>query len=122
VFALRFLDHVPDGDRAEDQIDRFGPLLEADGTIPVPGGIEDEAVTPLTLSPDRGSRSRRLFTDAQIAADLDRIEAAQLDDGGWDFDFLHWSAGQALDWRSSLTVTNLLRLHEHHRIALAPAS
>ncbi|MBO9523491.1 MAG: hypothetical protein J7518_18325 [Nocardioidaceae bacterium] len=120
VFALRFLDAVPDADRAAAQVDRFRALVEADGAMPVPGGIEGEAVTPLTLSPRRGARSRRMFTPEQIAADLDRVEAEQLEDGGWDFDFLHWSAGQALDWRSSFTVSNLLRLHEHGRISLVP--
>jgi hypothetical protein len=86
--------------------------------MPVPGGIEGETVTPLTLSPHPGARSRRLFTPAQIAADLDRLEQTQLDDGGWDFDFLHWSPGQTLDWRSSLTVTNLHHLAAHHRLTL----
>lgn len=55
----------------------------------------------------------------QVAADLDRIEGQQLEDGGWDFAFLHWSPGQALDWRGSLTVSNLKRLHDHGRIELA---
>lgn len=122
VFALRFLDHVPDADRAIRVVERFRPLLQQDGSMPVPGGIEGEAVTPLTLSPQPGTRSRQLFTTAQIAADLDRLEREQFDDGGWDFGFLHWSDGQALDWRGSFTVSNLLHLHKHNRITLAPAA
>jgi hypothetical protein len=122
VFALRFLDSVPDADRALALIERLRPLLDEDGSMPVPGGVEGEAVTPLNLSPQPGARSRHLFTTAQIAADLDRLQQGQLEDGGWDFDFLHWSAGQALDWRGSFTVSNLLHLLEHDRITLASAA
>ncbi|SBW27061.1 hypothetical protein FDG2_5140 [Candidatus Protofrankia californiensis] len=122
VFALRFLDAVPDADRACGVIDRLRSLPDEMGCIPVPGGLDDERVTPLDLSPQPGARSRRLFTSVQIAADLDRVERTQLDDGGWDFDFLHWSAGQALDWRGSATVSNLQRLLRHDRITLQPAA
>lgn len=116
VFALRFLDAVPDRARASAAIDRFGPLLDQDGGMPVPGGIEGEHVTALDLSPHPGSLSRRPFTAAQIDAQLDRLASEQLDDGGWDFDFLHWSPGQALDWRGSVTVSNLRLLHDHGRL------
>src|SRR5829696_9134874 len=62
--------------------------IDADGSIPVPGGTENERLTPLALSERPGSRSRALFTDGQIEADLDRLEAGQRDDGGWTFDWL----------------------------------
>ena len=117
VFGLRFLYAAPDADRALGIIDRLRPLLDEDGCIPVAGGMDGERVTPLDLSGQPGSRSRSLFTEAQIAADLDRLEREQLDDGGWDFDFLHWSAGQANDWRGSYTVSNLRRLLHHGRIS-----
>ncbi|MDT3445122.1 hypothetical protein [Pseudofrankia sp. BMG5.37] len=122
VFALRFLDAVPDHDRACAAIERLKPLLDADGCIPVPGGIEGERVTPLDLSPQPGTRSRGLFSTEQIAADLDRLETDQLDDGAWDFDWLHWSPGQALDWRGSITVSTLQRLHDHDRVQVAPTA
>lgn len=122
VFALRFLDAVPGHERACAAIDRFGTLLDEDGCIPVPGGIEGEHVNPLDLSPRAGSRSRRLFGTGQIAADLNRLETRQLEDGGWDFDFLHWSPGQVLDWRGSFTVNALHRLRDHGRIQLAPTA
>jgi EmrB/QacA subfamily drug resistance transporter len=100
----------------------LGFAIFEDGCIPVPGGIEGEHVNPLDLSPHPGSRSRRLFDTGQIAADLKRLETHQLEDGGWDFDFLHWSPGQALDWRGSFTVNALCRLHEHGRIQLPPTA
>lgn len=114
-FALRFLDAAPDDDRARAVLDTLRPLLDDAGCMPVAGGIEGEQVTPLALSPEVGSRSRTLFTDEQVDADLDRLQGEQLDDGGWDFDFLHWSPGQALDWRGSFTVSNLRQLRDHGR-------
>ncbi|WP_109507794.1 hypothetical protein [Nocardioides speluncae] len=119
VFALRFLDAVPDADRAGAVLDSLRPLLDDAGCMPVPGGVEGEQVTPLALSPEPGSRSRTLFTGEQVAADLDRLQREQLDDGGWDFDFLHWSPGQALDWRGSFTVSNLRQLEQHGRISFS---
>lgn len=118
VFGLRFLDAAPDADRALGIIDRLRPLLDDDGCIPVAGGLEGERVRPLELSSLPGSRSRAMFTEDQLAADLDRLEGEQLDDGGWEFDFLHWSSGQANDWRGSCTVSNLRRLLQHDRMMM----
>lgn len=117
-FALGFLDRVPDPRRAEEAVQGLRSHLRPDGSVPVPGGIEGEQVTPLDLSSRPGRRSRALFTDAQIDADLDRIAAGQLDDGGWDFEFLHWSPGQSVEWRGLSTVMALDTLAAHGRIDL----
>ena len=85
-FALDFLDMVPDDARAGTAIDDVRVLIDADGSISVPGGTANERLTPLTLSPRPGARSRTLFTDDQLNADLDRLERGQEDDGGWTFD------------------------------------
>jgi hypothetical protein len=119
-FALDFLDHVPDQARAQAAIERIRPALRADGSLPVPGGVEDEHLTPLGLSGRPGRRSRALFTDAQIEADLDTLEAGQQPDGGWTFDFLAWSPGQSAEWRGIVTVGALATLDAHGRIKLAP--
>lgn len=115
-FALQFLDSVPDDDRAAAAIERLGSRLDADGTIAVPGGTEDERLTPLVLSERPGSRSRALFTEAQIERDLDALEQRQQDDGGWTFDWLAWSPGQTVEWRGALTVHALAALASHGRI------
>jgi hypothetical protein len=117
-FALDFLDAVPDQARADAAIQRLRPLIAADGSIPVPGGTENERLTPLTLAPRARGRSRALFTDDQITADLDRVEQGQQDDGGWTFDWLAWSPGQSVEWRGILTLRALTTLAGHHRIEL----
>jgi outer membrane biogenesis lipoprotein LolB len=57
-----------------------------------------------------------LFTDDQIDADLDRLEAGQQEDGGWTVDFLQWSPGQALEWRGIATVNALAVLRANGRL------
>ncbi|MFC5730988.1 MULTISPECIES: hypothetical protein [Nocardioides] len=112
-FALQFLDSVPNPVRASSAVERLRAAIRADGTVPVEGGIEDEKIAPLDLSPFPGAPSRSLFTDEQVSNDLDRLEAGQLDDGGWDFDFLHWSPAQSVEWRGLATIhaVSTLRLH-----------
>jgi hypothetical protein len=113
--ALAFLDAAPDGARASAAIEQIRPMLGEHGTLPVPGGIEGEVLTPLTLSGRPGARSRALFTDAQIALELDRLELEQQEDGGWTFDWLAWSPGQSLEWRGIVTVDALRTLIAHGR-------
>jgi hypothetical protein len=116
-FGLAFLDAVPDEARAVAAIDRLRPLLDADGSLPVPDGVDDERLMPLSLSPRPGARSRALFTAQQIEHDLDRIEREQQDDGGWTFDWLGWSEGQSVEWRGIVTLLALATLAAHGRIA-----
>ncbi len=117
-FSLDFLDKVPDGARTSAAIEGLRPRLAADGSVPVPGGTEDERLTPLTLSERPGGRSRALFSDDQIEADLDRLERGQHADGGWTFDWLGWSPGQAVEWRGAVTLRALATLAAHGRIEL----
>lgn len=116
AFAVQFLDAVPEPDRAAAAIERIRPTLRADGTIPIEGGQDDEKLMPLELSPRPGAPSRALFSSGQISAELDRLEQEQLDDGGWDFHFLHWSPGQSVEWRGIVTLGALHSLRLHGRL------
>ncbi|HWF52742.1 MAG TPA: hypothetical protein VG294_19010 [Solirubrobacteraceae bacterium] len=115
-FALEFLDSVPDRERALAAIARLRPALGEDGSLPVPGGTENERITALTLSPGPGRRSRNLFAEEQIVHDLDELEREQLEDGGWTFDHLAWSPGQSVEWRGIVTLQALGTLLAHGRI------
>ncbi len=117
-FSLDFLDNVPDPPRANAAIEALRSRIGTDGSIPVPGGTENDRLTPLTLSPRSGGRSRALFTDYQIEADLDLLEQGQQDDGGWTFDWLAWSPGQSVEWRGAVTLRALTMLAAHGRIEL----
>jgi hypothetical protein len=114
--TLDFLDRVPDEARAAEAIERLRPHLDADGSIPVRGGAENERLTALTLSGRPGRRSRALFTPDQIDADLDELERGQEPDGGWMFDFGVWSPGQLAEWRGIVTLLALATLNAHGRL------
>jgi hypothetical protein len=117
-FALSFLDSVPDDARASAAVEDLRARIGTDGSIPVPGGTENERLTPLTLSERPGTRSRGLFTHEQIDADLDLLERGQQQDGGWTFDWLAWSAGQSVEWRGIVTLRALSTLSSNGRIDL----
>jgi len=116
VFALQFLDAVPDVSRATAAVQRFRASLDENGNIPIPGGVDGEHVAPLTLSPRPGTPSRSLFSPEVIDHELSALEESQQEDGGWDFDFLHWSPEQARDWRGIVTLDALETLHLHGRL------
>jgi hypothetical protein len=115
-FALRFLDAVSDGARAEAAIEALRPQVDEGGFVGVPGGTDAERLSPLDLAPQPGSRSRALFTAAQVDADLAALETGQGDDGGWSFDWLAWSPGQAVEWRGAVTVRAIETLRANGRI------
>lgn len=115
-FGLVFLDSAPDRTRAEAAARRLGAGLRPDGTMAVEGGVEGEHIGPIGFSPEPGRPSRTLFTDEQIDSDLDRLEHDQLDDGGWDFDFLHWCPAQAVEWRGLTTLSALRTLRANGRV------
>jgi hypothetical protein len=116
-FALDFLDAVPDHERAVAAVERLRPKIGPDGRIDVPGGTEAEQLTPLMLSAKPGGRSRALFSDELIEAELDALEREQQDDGGWTFHWLAWSPGQSVEWRGAMTLRALHTLHAHGRLS-----
>jgi len=103
-FSLQFLDRVPGHARVMAAVERLRPRLEADGSLQVQGGTDDERLRPLVLSDRPGRRSRVLFDDDRIDAELDVLKRGQEDDGGWTFDWLAWTPGQSAETRGLVTV------------------
>jgi hypothetical protein len=117
AFCLRFLDAAHrTHPKAHDLIDRLSEYVPADGVIRVQGGTENEALHPLDLSPFPGTPSRSLLRPEVIAADLDRLMAAQQGDGGWTVDYAKVSPAGVLDWRGYITVHNIQVLDANNRI------
>jgi hypothetical protein len=112
--ALRFLDRVPDRERARAELERVEPALRRVVTLDpdAPGEVHG----PLGFAPRPDSIARSLFDDATIAAHLDHLAAAQRDDGGWTVNFPAWSPASGADWRGVATVDALHTLQEHGRL------
>ena len=115
-FACAFLDAVPDDRRARAAIASLRPRVNPEAFAPT-GGTEGERLRELDISPRPGSRSRELFSDADIAAHLDDVEADQQADGGWMFDWLAWSPEQTSAWRGIVTIRALTWLRDNGRLA-----
>ena len=107
-FAVGFLDAAYDThDEAAALLDKLSAFVPADGLVPVAGGSEGETLRPLDFAPLPGRPVRRMFSDDVIAADLERLAAAQEEDGGWRVDFASYSPAAALEWRGYKTVGTL---------------
>lgn len=105
MYVLQFLDAIADArPDAAERIARVGAAVPASGSMHVGGGLEDEFLRPLDFAPRPGRPVRTLFTEAAIAADLDRLAGLQEDDGGWTVDYTNYSPQAALEWRGYMTV------------------
>lgn len=113
--VLRFLDSVPDRDRAHAAVARLGPVIFSEGLVALEPGAPGEVHTPLDFAPLPGSPARSLFDEAVIAAHLDHLATAQLGDGGWMFNWQAWSPSAEREWRGAVTVDALQLLRANGR-------
>jgi hypothetical protein len=112
--VLRFLDHVPDRERAASAVKRLGPMLL--DVVSLDPDATGEIHSPLDFAPRPASVARSVFDGPVIGAHLDHLAAAQRDDGGWMFNWPAWSPAAELDWRGSLTVDALMVLRANGRL------
>src|SRR6266545_3335862 len=87
AIEFRFVLQLLDALEASDELARLGAHLPPDGTMAVVGGKPDEAMRPLDFSPEPDRPLRALLDPRAVDADLDRLEAEQHEDGGWDVDW-----------------------------------
>lgn len=114
--VTRFLDCVPDRDRAQRAFRQVGPLLLAGKLAALDPGATGEVHSPLEFAPAPDSLARELFDGQVIAAHLDHLASGQQDDGGWTFNWFQWSPAAAEDWRGFMTVGALTTLRRNGRL------
>jgi hypothetical protein len=114
--VLRFLQHVPDRDRACEAFARVGPLLIERNLVALDPEASGEVHGVLDFAPEPDSLARSLFADVTVKAHLDHLAQAQRDDGGWTFNWPAWSTAAELDWRGFLTVDALRVLRANARL------
>jgi hypothetical protein len=116
-YSLEMLDAAADAlPEAAAHIERLGAAIPASGELHVDGGLPDEMLRPLDFAPWPDRPVRRLFTEAAVAADLDRLASLQQDDGGWPVGWRTYSPASELDWRGYLTVRAVQVLRANGRI------
>ncbi len=114
--VLVFLEHVPDRDRADRHAAALAsnlagiPLFHLDPNAPGYG------LSPLDVAPQATSRWRTLFTDAQIAAHLDRLQKDHQADGGWPITWEPPSQAAVSEWRGVVTLGALRTLTSYGRL------
>ena len=117
AFAVQFLDAVHERrPEAAELLTHVGERIPADGLVPVTGGIEGETMRPLDFAPFPDGPARQLFDGDTIAADLDRMESGQEEDGGWRVDFANYSPAAELEWRGHMTVRAISILKRNGRL------
>jgi hypothetical protein len=120
--VLRFLDYVPDRDRAKRAIAGLRPIILAGGLVALDPDTPGETHSPLDFAPLPGLLSRELFSAELIRVHLDRLAAGQRDDGGWTFNFPAWSPAAEHEWRGSITVDALRVLRANDRLSVPDQS
>jgi len=113
--VLRFLQYVPDRDRAREVFGRVGPLILERNLVALDPEASGEVHGVLDFAPEPDSLARALFGDATVQAHLDHLAQAQLEDGGWTFNWPAWSPAAERDWRGFLTVDALRVLRANGR-------
>jgi hypothetical protein len=111
---VKFLDHVPDRDRAERALQGVAPLLLK--VVALDPDATGETHSPLGYAPRPDSLARSLFSEQVIDAHLDHLAAEQRDDGGWMFNWPSWSPAAELEWRGYITVSSLVTLRDNGRL------
>ena len=115
--VLRFLQHVPDRDRARGVLGRVGPLIIDRDLVTLDPEAPGEVHTPLDFTPEPDSLARGLFDDVTIKTHLDHLAQGQRADGGWMFNWLAWSPAAEREWRGFLTVDALRILRANGYLA-----
>ena len=116
IGVLRFLEHVPDRDRARQVVSALRANVTALQWLHYDAGAEGYGVSPLQLVPSPESPWRDLFPDSILEAHLDLVENTQKSDGGWEITWPTIGNGAESEWRARLTLQNLLTLRAYGRL------
>ncbi|GAA4905589.1 hypothetical protein GCM10023405_28410 [Streptomonospora salina] len=115
IAVCTFLENVPDRRRAQEEFDRISPAIRA--VIETDPRVQGHVHRPLDLARRPDHIARRLFSDDEIAADLDGLLQRWSEDGGWDITWHSWAPSARNEWRGLLTVRNLTILCDYGRLA-----
>jgi len=113
--VLEFLYHVPDRQRAEQELARLAEHLFSAGLV---ADAQDSNYVrkPLDWAPTPQHPLRKYFRDEQVQVNLDSIMANQQEDGGWPIPWEAISPGCQSEWRGWITLSTLITLRANGRL------
>lgn len=115
--VLTFLAHVPDRQRAAQELNRVANMLLASDLV-ADAQATGYVRRPLDWAPTPEHPLRSYFSTAQIAANLDAVLAEQQADGGWNITWPAISPSCEQEWRGSVTLSTLRRLQANGRLTV----
>lgn len=116
IALFRFLDGVPDRDRAEVAAARLTEAVRERGVVALDPEAEGHVFSPLALAPRPDALAARGFDTALIDAHLEALAARQQDDGGWPVAWPTQSVAAEQEWRGWVTVGALRTLRAYRRL------
>ena len=114
--VMIFLEYVPDAERAQRCAEELAGHFAAIPMFQLDPDATGYGLTPLAIAPAADSRWRALFGAGVIGAHLDKLAAAQQDDGGWPISWEPPSEAAALEWRGIVTLQALRTLTSYGRL------
>ncbi|MEO6083901.1 MAG: hypothetical protein ABIQ18_12440 [Umezawaea sp.] len=121
--CARFLDHVPDRERAEAQMARIGGLVRDQHLVDIGEPVEAaegysaaEVHQPTDYVPEPSSSARSWFSDEEMDRSLAKLAAGQREDGGWTFAWPSWTPVTKYEWGPIVTIEALLVLKAYGRL------
>ena len=112
---LQFLYHVPDRERAEQELSRLvGVIFSADlvADVETAGYVRK----PLDWAPTPEHPLRKYFREEDIQANLDKVIEEQQADGGWHITWPAVSPSCKLEWGGWITLEKLRMLQANGRL------
>lgn len=113
--VLTFLYHVSDRDRAEEKLSSLVEAMLGTDLVADPNAT-GYVRKPLDWASTPDHPLRKYFTEEEIAANLDAVEAEQQEDGGWNITWPPVSPSCELEWRGWITVGTLCTLQANGRL------
>jgi hypothetical protein len=114
-----FLISEPDQERARPVLDALGEALGRGRVVPLDPAARPptpDTHTPLQFATSPEHPLRRFFSDAIIEGFLDRLIAAQQEDGGWPIDWPAPGTTAIHEWRAIRTLEALQTLSAFGRL------
>ena len=114
--AVQFLINTPDQERAAPILEAIKDTIQKKKLVVFDRNTEGYVKFVLDWAPSPLHVFHSLFSEQQIADDLQALISAQQEDGGWILNWPPVSTASEAEWRGIKTLENLLVLKDYGKI------